>query len=128
MIPPNIARVLLALCVAAHVALLPIMAAAHIASHDAVHAAGFEGGDPHQAEGAAEARESHLHKHRAFAFDLACEFCIFFNQLLGKKGALSGSWSPPPEGNSLAIAASSSAFRPEFRSAPPRNKSPPDSI
>lgn len=114
------------LLTAGHLAMLPVTAAAHFASHDAQTKARIaESDESHQAENGPPARESHLHQDHDFVAELVCEVCQLYSQFQGKKGTLSAAFSWPSNQAHLSHWTEPGALPGLEDSAPPKNKSPP---
>jgi hypothetical protein len=115
-----------ALAVAAHLALLPVRAAAHEPSHWR-----FEGGvalqdrvAPSEQRGSA-AHRVHLDQYQENPIDLVCAFGQLLQNSLGKVGALSPALGAPPAKSGAIIGAGEEFPAPSPALAHPQNRSPP---
>lgn len=119
-------RMVVVLLTAGHLAMLPVMAAVHIASHDVWTKARIaEFDESHQAETGPPVRENHLHQDFALGAELACEVCQLYSQFQGKKGTVSAAFSWPLVPAKSSPWAEPGALPGLEDSAPPKNKSPP---
>jgi hypothetical protein len=115
-----------ALAVAAHLALLPVLAAAHEPSHWRFESgvALPEGVAPCQ-EGKSAGHRAHLDQYREIPGDLICAFGRLLQNALGKMGALSAALGKPPAGSGAIMGAGWEFPAPSPALTQPQNRSPP---